>query len=186
MNCGRNPAMLGRIDTANPRRLVRAIEVFESTGKSLATWQEETPEPLVKDFEAIWVQRERAELEQRIAARVEAMFAQGWVQEVRGLMERYGTEAVRKFAGIGYEEITEWLKEQVATEVRGQVRSQMEFGNEALKSNILMATRQYAKRQLTWFAREPNLQQVMLTGNESFSAALRAADAAHGSPPDLL
>jgi tRNA dimethylallyltransferase len=181
-----DPAMLGRIDTANPRRLVRAIEVFESTGKSLATWQEETPEPLVKDFEAIWVQRERAELEQRIAARVEAMFAQGWVQEVRGLMERYGTEAVRKFAGIGYEEITEWLKEQVATEVRGQVRSQMEFGNEALKSNILMATRQYAKRQLTWFAREPNLQQVMLTGNESFSAALRAADAAHGSPPDLL
>ena len=78
-----------------------AIEVMEATGKSLREWQEETPEPLVRDFTAVWIQREKAELEKRIEARVEAMFAAGWEAEVRTLMEKYGAEAVRKFAGIG-------------------------------------------------------------------------------------
>ncbi len=72
-----DPAMLERIDAANPRRLARAIEVMEATGRSLREWQEETPEPLVKEFTAFWIQREKAELEARIAARVEAMFAAG-------------------------------------------------------------------------------------------------------------
>jgi tRNA A37 N6-isopentenylltransferase MiaA len=105
------------------------------------------------------------------------MFAAGWVEEVRGLVERFGMEAVRGFAGIGYGEIARWLEVTgEATELRGQVRSQVQLGNEgALKSNIVVATRQYAKRQLTWFAREPNLSQVMLTSDESLPAALRAA-----------
>jgi len=119
---------------------------------------------------------------------------------------------VRNFAGIGYREIAEMLGEpdqisklaklpswgeREATELRGQVRSQVQLGNEGkegtvagpatatflkLKSDILVATRQYAERQLTWFAREPKLQQVMLTGNQ----VLRTADAAHGSIPPLF
>jgi tRNA A37 N6-isopentenylltransferase MiaA len=44
----------------------------------------------------------------------------------------------------------------------------------SLKRDIMVATRQYAKRQLTWFTREPNLQAVMLTGNQSLSGALPA------------
>ncbi len=169
--------MLGRIDAANPRRLARAIEVMESTGRSLRAWQEETPEPLVREFTAIWIQRERDELHARIEARVEAMFAQGWVEEARGLMERFGPEAVRRFPGIGYGEIAEALGGEGAMELRGQVHSQMKFGNEeAAKRNILVATRQYAKRQLTWFAREPNLSAVMVTGNQPLSAALHAAE----------
>ena len=50
-----------------------------------------------------------------------------------------------------------------------------------VKSNILVATRQYAKRQLTWFARENKLTSVMLTGHPSFSAALRVQQWANGS-----
>jgi tRNA dimethylallyltransferase len=166
-----DPAMLERVDASNPRRLARAVEVKEATGRSLREWQEETPEPLVSDFTALWIQRGKAELARRIEARVEAMFAQGWVEEVRGLVERYGAEAVRSFPGIGYREIAE------AMELRGQVRSQVQLGNEgtgALKSTILVATRRYAKRQLTWFAREPNLRKVMLTGNQPLSAAFPA------------
>jgi len=162
--------MLAQIDAKNPRRLARAIEVMEATGKSLREWQDETPEPLVRDFTALWLQREKEELHARIEKRVEEMFAQGWENEVRGLIAQHGVGKVKAFPGIGYREIAE------ATELRGQVRSQMEFGNEgALKSNILVATRQYAKRQLTWFARENKLTSVMLTGHPSFSAALRAA-----------
>jgi tRNA dimethylallyltransferase len=173
-----DPGMFERIDVANPRRLARAIEVMEASGKSLRSWQEETPEPLVKDFTAIWICREKGELERRIAARVEAMFAQGWVEEVRGLVERYGEAAVRGFAGIGYREILEAggkhygiTKFSKLTELGGGVGGQKW---EAVKRDVLVATRQYAKRQLTWFAREPNLQKVMLTGTQSIFAAMPA------------
>ena len=182
-----DPEMLERLDASNPRRLVRAIEVKEATGRSLHAWQEETPEPLVRNFTAFWIQREKVELEARIEARVEAMFSQGWVEEVRGLVERYGLEAVRDFAGIGYREIGEMIASCPAFAGPGQqvVRAtRTEEGTGAgpapatlrkVKSDIVVATRQYAKRQLTWFAREPNLQKVMLTGDKPFSAALRVA-----------
>jgi tRNA dimethylallyltransferase len=164
-----DPAMLERVDASNPRRLVRAIEVKEATGRSLRDWQEATPEPLVSTFTAYWSQREKAELQAQIEARVEAMFAAGWVDEVRGLIERHGAEAVKGFPGIGYREIAEALSdgEREAGLIPGQAQD--------LKRDICVATRQYAKRQLTWFAREPNLQAVMLTGKPSLPAELRTA-----------
>ncbi len=168
-------SMLAQIDAKNPRRLARAIEVMEATGKSLREWQDETPEPLVREFTALWVQREKEELHTRIEKRVGEMFSQGWENEVRALIAQHGAEKVKAFPGIGYREIAE------AAELRGQVRSQVQLGNEdTVKRDILVATRQYAKRQLTWFARENKLTSVMLTGHPSFCAALRAA-----SVPDL-
>jgi tRNA dimethylallyltransferase len=167
-----DPVMLERVDASNPRRLARAIEVKEATGRSLRDWQEETPEPLVRDFTAFWIQREKAELEASIEARVEAMFAAGWVEEVRGLAERYGAEAVRSFPGIGYREIGERIVGDAKAN-GGSERSLTLQGE--VKRDIVVATRQYAKRQLTWFAREPNLQKVMLTGNLPLSVVLRAA-----------
>jgi tRNA dimethylallyltransferase len=158
--------MLAHLDAKNPRRLARAIEVMEATGKSLREWQDETPEPLVRDFTALWLQREREDLQARIERRVEEMFAAGWENEVRALIARHGLEKVQAFPGIGYREIAE--ASSLANEA-------------AVKGNILVATRQYAKRQLTWFARENKLTSVMLTGHPSFSAALRAARA-----PDLF
>jgi tRNA dimethylallyltransferase len=181
--------MLERVDGANPRRLARAIEVKEATGRSLRDWQEETPEALVGDFTAFWIEREKAELEARIEARVEAMFAEGWVEEVRGLIAKYGAEAVLSFPGIGYREIGEMLErgdeaascalrapgQQVVRATRGEEGTGAGPAPATLKSDICVATRQYAKRQLTWFARESILEGVMLTGNQSFSAALSAA-----------
>jgi tRNA dimethylallyltransferase len=163
-----DPAMLEKLDASNPRRLVRAIEVIESTGRSLRDWQDATPEPLVREFTAYWIQREKAELEARIEARVEAMFAHGWMEEVRELIARHGRNAVQTFAGIGYREIAEMIASCAPTAPGQQLVR-------ATQSNITVATRQYAKRQLTWFAREPILSAVMLTGNQPFSAALRTA-----------
>src|SRR5579863_1801851 len=130
-----DPPMLERLDSANPRRLVRAIEVKEATGRSLREWQEETPAPLVTDYTACWVQREKEELHARIATRVEAMFSQGWVDEVRGLMAKHGLETVRAFPGIGYGEIAE----------EGTVARRSTATMESMKSDIIVATRQYAK-----------------------------------------
>ena len=162
-----DPGMIERIDRANPRRLVRAIEVMEATGRSLREWQDETPEPLVREFTAYWICREKEELAQRIAERVEAMFAQDWVEEVRGLVERHGRDAVRAFPGIGYREIAEALESTVAGPATATLKTATW---EKVKSDILVATRQYAKRQLTWFRREPTLREVMLSGPQLFPA----------------
>jgi len=97
--------MIEKLEMTNPRRLIRAIAVMETTGRSLAAWQAETPPPPVREFRAFWLQRPKWELDRRIAARVEAMFAAGWIDEVRGLLERHGAEKVETFPGIGYGEI---------------------------------------------------------------------------------
>jgi tRNA dimethylallyltransferase len=155
-----DPEMLAQIDAANPRRVARAIEVMEMTGRSLRAWQAETPAPLVADYRAFWLQREKEELQARMEERVDAMLAAGWVEEVRGLVERHGEAAVRAFPAIGYRELAEV--------VAGWARL------EAARGDILVATRQYAKRQLTWFAREPNLQAVTLSVHQPFPADLFA------------
>jgi len=167
-----DPGMAGRLDVSNPRRLARAIEVKEVSGRSLREWQEETPEPLVKEFAAFWIERSKEELEERIRQRVEAMFAAGWVEEVRGLVEKQGLEAVRNFSGIGYREIGEMI---ASCDLRSPGQQVVRATQEGVKGDIYAATRQYAKRQLTWFGREPNLQRVMLSGSQPLSAVLRTA-----------
>jgi tRNA dimethylallyltransferase len=153
-----DPEMLPRLDAANPRRLARAVEVMETTGRSLRAWQEATPEPLVKSFTAFWLEREKDELAARIEARVEAMFAAGWEEEVRGLVGKHGREAVHAFPAIGYRE--------VADLVEGRLTAA------SARHTIVTSTRHYARRQLTWFRREPNLRKVMLSGHKPLPAAL--------------
>ncbi len=166
---GIDPVILEGLDGSNPRRLIRAIEVMETTGRSLLDWQRETPEPLVPEFTAYWIQRSKGELAQRIEARVEEMFNQGWVEEVRGLVARYGLETVRGFAGIGYREIAG----EIASCARSAPGQQVARANgDEVKSDILVATRQYAKRQLTWFRRELSVKEIMLSGTQPLSAAL--------------
>jgi len=153
--------MIEKLAVTNPRRLIRAIAVMETTGRSLAAWQEETPPPPVREFRAFWLQRPKWELDRRIAARVEAMFDTGWVEEVRGLVTTHGAEAVGRFPGIGYREIAEALAGEKPVADWSPV-----------KRNILVATRQYAKRQLTWFRRETTLQAVTLSGAATVPPAL--------------
>jgi tRNA A37 N6-isopentenylltransferase MiaA len=89
------------------------------------------------------------------------------VEEVRGLVERHGLEAVRGFPGIGYGEIGEML---ASCALRAPGQQGARATQEKVKSDILVATRQYAKRQLTWFRREPTLREVMLSGSQLFPA----------------
>ena len=167
--------MLTRVDAGNPRRLARAIAVKESTGRSLAAWQEETTAPVVHDFRAVWLQRPKAELDERITSRVEAMLRQGWVDEARGLIARHGAETVERFPGIGYREIAQGLRDEGAPGTSGPVSHPPPFLGEkwqAIAGDICVATRQYAKRQLTWFRREPTLIPVILSGAATVPPAL--------------
>ena len=131
----------GRSDLAReggPQRLGRTIEVALLTGRPLSWWHSQhtsDQEPLAGLV--VVLDRDREELDRRIDARVIRMAAEGLVDEVRGLMEKgYGPEAPG-MSGTGYREVAAYLGGDVTLdEALDRMRSQ---------------TRQYARRQLTWF-----------------------------------
>ena len=131
----------GRCDLAReggPQRLGRTIEVALLTGRPLSWWHSQhtsDQEPL--DGLVVVLDRDREELDRRIDARVTRMAAEGLVDEVRGLMEKgYGPEAPG-MSGTGYREVAAYLGgDMTLDEALDRMRSQ---------------TRQYARRQLTWF-----------------------------------
>ncbi|MVO14383.1 tRNA (adenosine(37)-N6)-dimethylallyltransferase MiaA [Parasedimentitalea huanghaiensis] len=127
-----------RIDVKNRARVQRAWEVFQTTGKSLSDWQDETPPPmlplntcvpLVFDVEKDW-------LEKRIRKRFDLMLDQGALDEARAMMDRYDP-VLPSCRAIGVPELMGYLKGQLTLE---QAREQAS-----------VATRQFAKRQRTWF-----------------------------------
>lgn len=148
-----DPQIVPHIDVRNPRRVTRAIEVMETTGTSLRDWQEANEPPLVSRHRTFFIQREKEDLHLRIAARVDHMLTAGWLTEVRELLQKHGSEVLAKFPAIGYPNLARWIE-------RG------EDDLEPVRNDIILATRQYAKRQLTWFRRESNLVTVLMAKND--------------------
>jgi len=153
-----DPAICGQLDLGNPRRVQRALEVILNTGTSLLDWQRKgNLRPVVSDFRAYFLQRDREALHARIANRVAAMFEAGWMEETAGLIDRHGQEALENFAAIGYGGIARALggvgnqPGRIPPEERAQ-----------LVEKVTQMTRQYARRQLTWFRGEPKLTGLEL------------------------
>lgn len=124
----------------NPRRVLRALEILRATGRPPSAFPLRPPK---RSFIKVVLDPPRAELDRRIEARVNAMFEAGLIDEVRQLAARWGPSDRRPTAlqAIGYRE-TQDLIEGRATLAE-------------TRSRIVLATRQYAKRQATWFRREP-------------------------------
>ena len=125
----------------NPQRMMRALEVVWGTGSSILSFRTglDTPRP----FEVQWVGLElpRADLIRRIDARVDAMMEQGLLDEVRSLYPHRSRVALQT---VGYRELFDYLDGTCSLD-------------EAVE-RIRIATRQYAKRQMTWFRRVPGIQ----------------------------
>jgi tRNA dimethylallyltransferase len=147
-----DPEAAARVDLSNPRRILRALEVKILTGQSLLRWQATTTRPLVESYRAVWLDRERKELRERIRARVQKLLAGGWIEEVRALVDRKGFELVCQCPAIGYREIALWL------------RAGGELGS--LQEQIAGRTWAFARRQLTWFRREINVRYRMIHRGE--------------------
>jgi len=128
------------VDPKNPRRVVRALEVTLATGAPF-TAQRKKSEPLF-DALAIALALPALALRARINARVDQMMRDGLVEEVEALVRRYGTECPA-FDAIGYREIIAYLN---GTMPLGEAESLM-------KTN----TWHYAKRQITWFKKDPSI-----------------------------
>ncbi len=139
-----DPASAGRIDPQDLQKVIRAVEVCLLASQTLSRLQAQGREPL-RDFRCfkLGLNPGRGELCARINQRVERMFASGLQEEVRGLMARPEAPRMKALGALGYR--------QVAWALRGEVSWQ-----EALIATQA-ATRQYAKRQMTWFRREPEV-----------------------------
>ena len=133
-----DPATVARIDTANPARIQRAWEVLRTTGRGLASWQDDTPPPLLPQGDTTpYVLRPPKDwLNTRIDSRFDTMIAAGALEEARAMLPHWSPGAP-------------WTKAIGAPELIAHLQGHMSL-SDAIDAAKL-ATRQYAKRQRTWF-----------------------------------
>ncbi len=134
----RDPVMAKRLNAADRQRIVRALEVHDATGKSLLWWQEQGQKAAILqdgDVERIYVDVPREELHARAALRFDQMLAQGALEEVRALPVLDPKRPIMK--AIGVPELMAHLAGVITLE--------------AAREKAVAATRQYLKRQSTWW-----------------------------------
>ncbi|MCX8022695.1 MAG: tRNA (adenosine(37)-N6)-dimethylallyltransferase MiaA [Syntrophorhabdaceae bacterium] len=136
-----DPEYATKISPNDRIRVVRALEVFMTTGSGMSVWERSHgfKERQYNAF-AIGLTADRTTLYTKINKRVEDMLRAGWVDEVRHILSLGYNENIKPFSGIGYREILSYL------------RGEMEYG--FMVEEIKRKTRHYAKRQFTWFSKE--------------------------------
>jgi len=139
-----DPPSGSRIQPRDLKRLVRALEVYFLTGRPLTTHFADTVSPL-PDFDVVGValRLPAAQISERVTRRVDEQFERGLLDEVRGLLARGVPETARPFGGLVYRQALEHLHD-----VRDET---------ATRALIAQENRRYARRQLIWFRKEPNL-----------------------------
>lgn len=131
------------IDIANPRRVLRAVEVTLQTGKKYSEWRNDPHKKRPFTINKIGLTRDRDELYNRINIRTDLMIENGLVEEVKSLFAYRNMPALNT---VGYKEIFEYLDGNIS----------LQRAAELIKRN----TRRYAKRQMTWWGRDDSIQWV--------------------------
>ncbi len=132
-----DPAYYAAGEILNPQRLMRALEVRLTTGQSILSYQSREPRQRPFKVVTIGLQLPREQLNLRIDGRVDAMMKEDLLKEVEGLLPYRGHNALQT---VGYKELFHYL----------DGKTTLDAAVAAIKTN----TRQYAKRQLTWFHRD--------------------------------
>jgi len=147
-----DPRAADKIHPNDIRRIIRALEVFEVTGKRISSLQKER-EGLTKEFEVkiFCLNMERASLYKKIDQRVERMFSQGLLQEVKQLQGKKLSKTSRYAIGIN--------------ELEGYFKGKYDLAE--AKRLMQRNTRHYAKRQLTWFRKDKRIRWLNITGQDS-------------------
>ncbi len=144
--CILDPEAAAAIEPSNTRRIIRALEVIEVTGELYSANLPSDTSLRYPEARHFGLAMERANLAPRIEARVHRMFAQGLVEEVRSLISQgllAGTTAQR---AIGYAQVISFINGEISLE-------------QAIEETIV-ATRQYVRRQETWFKRDQRIQWI--------------------------
>lgn len=147
-----DPSAAAKIHSNDVPKIIRAIEVCLAARRPMTEQWQSGRQPLTGfDILRIGLDPHRADLYRRIHERVLAMFDAGLVEETQQLLNKYGHSA-RPLQSIGYKQVVEMLKG--------------ELDREAAITAVQQAHRNYAKRQMTWFRREPNVTWIRGFGNE--------------------
>jgi tRNA dimethylallyltransferase len=140
-----DPPSAARILPRDRKRLVRALEVYFQTGRPLTAHFADTVSPLGSevDVTAVALRMDMTRLTERLTSRVDQQFAAGIVDEVRGLLTGGVPESARPFGGLVYRQVMDYLHGLRDLEQTREL--------------IVRENRYYARRQLIWFRKEPNL-----------------------------
>jgi len=145
-------------------KLIRAIEVYEKTGRPVSAFHREHRFSEQRyDAIQIGLRRARPDLYRRIEQRVDAMMACGLEDEVRGLIQQGYSAGLSSMKGLGYRQITGYLNK--------------EYGRDEAVRRLKRDTKRYAKRQFTWFNRDPSIRWIDLAetdGDEEASEKVEA------------
>jgi tRNA dimethylallyltransferase len=139
-----DPTAAAKIPVNNLRRVVRALEVIELTGAPFTAQLPREDVDHYQDVKQFGLVMDRSTLDQRISQRVDQMWELGFVEEVHRLMELGITNGKTAQAALGYKQIINAIADG----------SSLELAKEETKR----ATRQYARRQETWFSRDPRIK----------------------------
>ena len=156
-----DPAAAERIHPADGKRILRALEVYRETGKTITAHNEET-KALPPRYGPVWIGlqfADREDMKALIDQRVDRMAEAGLLEEVRALVARGLPRKATALQAIGYKEFLGVL-EGTSTEA------------EAL-AEVKLRSRQYAKRQLTWLRRNPDIHWIYWEKKRDFAKALR-------------
>jgi tRNA dimethylallyltransferase len=151
-------ASAARIASRDVKRVVRALEVHRLTGRPLSAHFAATVPPIPEYRVLAFALRIPPELTaERVARRVDAQFEAGLLDEVRSILASGVPETAHPFTGLVYRQALEHLRG-----VRGEAET---------RELIVRENRRYARRQLIWFRKEPNLQWIHAAGERAATAA---------------
>lgn len=159
----RDPVSAKRIHPNDKKRLVRAMEVYDATGRPMSEQNEKKAKQTPYHLCMIGLTMDRQLLYERINQRVDAMLKAGLVEEVEALLNRGYTRELPSMQAIGYKEIAAYLEGEISYEEAVRL----------LKRN----TRQFAKRQLSWFRSMPQIIWVDVTETTKFDTHSRKINA---------
>ena len=158
-----DPESADRLHPSDQKRIIRAMEVYLETGETITEHNRKT-QLIPPRYDPVWFALEdadRADLYARIDRRVEVMLQQGLIAEIQGLLDAGIPEKCTAMQAIGYKEFVDAL----------QGRSSMETAT----ALVQQSSRKYAKRQLTWFRRNPAIHWLVRQKNEGTEEILAKA-----------
>jgi tRNA dimethylallyltransferase len=138
-----DPVHFERMDTQNPQRIIRALEVCLSTGKPFSSYHEREKKQRPFTIKKIGLEMPREELYERINKRVDHMLEHGWLQEAKAVFDNRHLNALNT---VGYKELFQYIAGEMS----------LAEAIEKIKTN----TRRFGKRQLTWFKRDEEIEWV--------------------------
>ena len=146
-----DPEAMKKISINDRKRIIRVLEIYHKTGKTKTEQELQSRKNEVKyEYKVFAITMDREKLYERIEKRVDFMIAQGLIEEVKQILEKYHTFPTA-MQGLGYKEVVEYLEGSCT--------------KEEMIEKIKKETRHYAKRQLTWFRK--NKEIIWLDGEKS-------------------